>query len=207
MAEQTTQAQTGASVPSPIVTTKRLIIRPMCLKDAASTSLHANDPLIAKYMRGTFPSPYTQSSAETWINTNLALTYQHHFVICERSAPELAIGGIGLKLGSDVYAHAAEVGFWVGKSYWGRGYITEALEAFTTWSFESYENNGQRLTKLYAGVFSGNGASMRCFEKCGYALEGVLRDNVYKNGEMRDEHMFGMRKADWLRRLREGVRK
>jgi ribosomal-protein-alanine N-acetyltransferase len=205
MAEQTASAQPGAS--SHIVTTTRLIIRPMRLEDAPSTSVHANDPLIAKYMRGTFPSPYTLSSAETWINTNLALPYQHHFVLCERSSPDVAIGGIGLKLGSDVYAHTAEVGFWVGKSYWGRGYVTEALEAFTKWSFESYENNGQRLTKLYSGVFSGNVASMRCFEKCGWALEGVLRDNVQKDGELRDEHMFGMTKADWERKVRQGVTK
>jgi ribosomal-protein-alanine N-acetyltransferase len=183
-----------------------MIIRPMRLEDAPSMSLHANDPLIAKYMRSTFPSPYTLSDAETWINMNLGLPYQHHFVICERSSPDVVIGGIGLKLGMDVYAHTAEVGFWVGKSYWGRGYTTEALEAFTEWSFKSYENNGKRLTKLYAGVFSGNVASMRCFEKGGYALEGVLKGHVEKHGEVRNEHIFGMTKSDWEKRIGEGIK-
>ncbi|OWY57785.1 acyl-CoA N-acyltransferase [Alternaria alternata] len=206
MAGQSTPTQTSASVPSPIVTTTRLIIRPMHLEDAPNTSLHANDPLIAQYMRNTFPNPYTRSSAEQWINMNLVLPYQHHFVICERSSPDVAIGGIGLKLGMDVYAHTAEVGFWIGKSFWGKGYTTEALEAFTTWSFESYENNGQRLTKLYAGVFSGNVGSMRCFEKNGYALEGVLKGHIVKNGEVKDEHMFGMTKSNWERRMNESTK-
>ncbi|CAG5144623.1 uncharacterized protein ALTATR162_LOCUS1577 [Alternaria atra] len=205
MAEQPTPAQTSASAPAPIVTTTRLTIRPMRLEDAPNTALHANDPLIVKYMRNTFPNPYTLSSAEQWINMNLVLPYQHHFVLCERSSPDVAIGGIGLKPGMDVYAHTAEVGFWVGKSFWGRGYTTEALEAFTRWSFESYENNGQRLTKLYSGVFSGNVASMRCFEKNGYALEGVLKGHVEKNGEIQDEHMFGMTKSDWDRRMSEST--
>jgi RimJ/RimL family protein N-acetyltransferase len=179
----------------------------MRLEDAPNIAQHADDPLIAKYMRSTFPNPYTLSGAEHWINMNLVLPYQHHFVLCERSSPEVAIGGIGLKLGIDIYAHTAEVGFWIGRSFWGRGYTTEALEAFTTWAFESYENNGQRLTRLYAGVFSGNVASMRCFEKNGYALEGVLKGHIEKNGEVRDEHVFGMTKSIWERRMSEGITK
>jgi RimJ/RimL family protein N-acetyltransferase len=46
---------------------------------------------------------------------------------------------------------------------------------------------------------------MRCFEKNGYALEGVLKGHVEKNGEIQDEHMFGMTKSDWDRRMSEST--
>ncbi|EFQ92514.1 hypothetical protein P3342_012099 [Pyrenophora teres f. teres] len=88
-------------LPSPIVTTSRLIIRPMRLEDGPWTSLHANDPLVAKYMALSFPNPYTLQSAETWIRMNMARPCQEHFVVCDIASPDVVIGGIGLKPGVD----------------------------------------------------------------------------------------------------------
>ncbi|KAF2827258.1 acyl-CoA N-acyltransferase [Ophiobolus disseminans] len=187
-----------APLPTPIVTTSRLVIRALHPNDAASAALNANSPAVAKYMSNAFPHPYTLESAETWIAMNLQLPYQTNFGICKASSPDIQIGGIGLTLGADVSSHTAEVGFWVGENYWGKGYTTEALEGFTKWSFESWEGkDGQRLRRLWARVFSGNNASMRCFEKCGYAKEGVFKGHAEKNGEVMDVHLFGLTKADW----------
>jgi ribosomal-protein-alanine N-acetyltransferase len=196
-------APVDVPIPSPIVTTTRLMIRPMHPQDAPSMAQNANDPLITKYMRLTFPDPYTLESADGWINMNLALPYQEAFAVCERSSPEVVIGGIGLKPGADVSAHTAEVGFWIGQSYWGRGYTTEVLEAFTKWSFQSYEKEGQRIRRLWGCVFSGNVASMRCFEKCGYAKEGVMKDHCEKHRQVYDQHLFGLTKSGWEKRMSE----
>lgn len=206
----TMQAQMEASSPSktatnpaPILTTRRLIVRPMCLEDAPSAALNANNPLIAKYMSLGFPSPYTLVKAEEWINMNMALPYQEAFVICEHSSPAVVIGGVGVKVGTDVNAHTGEVGYWMGQDYWGRGYTTEMLEGLTKWVFENWEKDGERLRRLWGGVFSGNVASMRCFEKCGYAREGVMKGHCEKNGEVMDMHIFGMTKRDWEKRMSE----
>ncbi|KAF1936005.1 GCN5-related N-acetyltransferas-like protein [Clathrospora elynae] len=188
-------------IPQPIAITSRLIIRPMRIEDAPSTALNANDPLVTKYMSLAFGYPYTLAHAKTWINMNITAPHQNNFVICERSSPETVIGGCGLKPGADVSAHTAEVGFWVGQAYWGRGYTTEMLEAFTKWTFESWENDGQRIRRVLGCVFSGNVASMRCFDKCGYAREGVMKDHVEKHGEMMDMHIFGMTKPVWEKRM------
>ena len=164
---------------------------------------NANDPLIAKNMSLTFPHPYTLESAHVWINMNLALPHQVAFVVCERSSPDVVIGGIGLKPGADVSSHTAEVGYWMGRSYWGKGYTTEVLKSFTKWVFQSWERDGQRIRRLGGNVFSGNVASMRCFEKCGYAKEGVLKGHGEKHGQVYDFHLFGLTKPDWEKRMSE----
>jgi RimJ/RimL family protein N-acetyltransferase len=163
-------------------------------------SQSANSPLVAKYMSLAFPDPYTLSSAETWISMNAALPHQDNFAICERSCPDVVIGGVGLKPGADVYAHTAEVGFWIGQAYWGKGYATELLEGFTRWGFENWEKEGQQLRRIWGGAFHTNVGSRRCFEKCGYAREGVMKGHCEKRGEVMDLHFFGLTKLDWQSR-------
>lgn len=187
-----------ALTPTPIVTTKRLNIRPMHRKDAASMQRVANDPEVLKYMSLAFSYPYSIEHANTWVTMNLGYAVAVNFVICEAHAPEIAIGGIGFKPGSDVTSHTAEVGYWIGRDFWGRGLITEALEAITAWGFESYVGkDGQRLKRLWGAIFAPNVGSMRCFEKCGYVKEGVLVGHAEKYGVIMDEHVYGLTKSDW----------
>ncbi|KAF1839740.1 GCN5-related N-acetyltransferas-like protein [Decorospora gaudefroyi] len=198
---QTSDTPNSQLIPSAILTTHRLIIRPMHPQDAPSMAHNASDPLLTKYMAPTFPDPYTLTQAETWISINLALQHQDNFVVCERCSPGTVIGAIGLKPGIGASSHTASVGYWMGRTYWGKGYTTEALESFTKWSFENWENNGRRLRRICADVYSGNVASMRCLEKCGYAKEGVLKGHIEKNGQTMDEHLFGLTRSDWEKRM------
>jgi ribosomal-protein-alanine N-acetyltransferase len=192
------EASSTPPIPESILTTTRLIVRPYHAQDAPYMNLNANNAVIAKYMPLTFPHPYTIESAHSWIAMNTPLPHQTNFGIFEASSSEVLIGSIGLKLGSDVSSHTAEVGFWIGEKYWGKGYMTEALGAFTKWSFESWEGkDGQKLRRLWAKVFTGNDGSMRCFEKCGYAKEGVLIGHCEKHGEVMDLHLFGLTKVAW----------
>ncbi|CAO2656159.1 Nn.00g049620.m01.CDS01 [Neocucurbitaria sp. VM-36] len=188
-------------IPQPILTTSRLLVRPMHPQDAQSMALNANNPRVTKYMSLAFGSPYTLNHAETWINMNITVPHQNNFVICDHSSPEIVVGGVGLKPGTDVNSHTAEVGFWIGEAYWGKGYTTEVLEGFTKWSFDKWAKGEQRLRRLWGGVFSGNAASMRCFEKCGYSREGVLKEHCEKSGEVMDVHIFGLTKRNWEKRM------
>jgi len=91
-------------------------------------------------------------------------------------------------------SHTAEVGYWIGEPFKGKGYVTEALEAITRWIFTE---RGHTFRRLHAGVHEGNEASMRVLEKCGYEKEGVLREHVEKWGLVSDLHLFGLLKKDW----------
>ncbi|KAI8939673.1 hypothetical protein NX059_003431 [Plenodomus lindquistii] len=181
----------------PIITTHRLIVRVFQPQDNNSMSLNANNLLVTRSMSNSFPYPYTVSAADDWIAMNLAKSMQDNWVVSEKASPETNIGGIGLKYGVDVSSHTAEVGFWIGQNYWGKGYMTEVLEAFTRWTFMNQDPERPKTTRLVGHVFGGNIGSMRCFEKCGFTKEGVLKGHCEKNGEVKDLHIYGLIKADW----------
>lgn len=97
------------------------------------------------------------------------------------------IGGIGLRLDPDRAKRTAEVGFWLGEEFWGRGIMTEALRAFTGYAFLTFD-----LRRIFARVFEWNPASMRVLEKSGYAREGRLPQSVTKDGKTIDEMLFAI---------------
>jgi RimJ/RimL family protein N-acetyltransferase len=98
---------------------------------------------------------------------------------------DLAVGGIGFVLQSDVERISAEVGYWLGEAFWGRGIATEALVAVTKYAIERH-----RLTRLFAIPFAHNLGSCRVLEKAGYVLEGRLRRSAIKDGVILDQLQY-----------------
>ena len=152
--------------------------------DEAELSRQADNSNVSRNLRDSFPHPYTVSDAEQWIGFAVAQRPPTHFAI---TMHDRVAGGIGFNLGGDVYRRSAEVGFWLGEEYWGRGIATAALEAITTFAFGSFD-----LCRLYAHVYEWNAASMRVLEKAGYTREGVLRRAVVKDGRTIDQHLFAL---------------
>lgn len=95
-----------------------------------------------------------------------------------------AVGGIAVTLLDDVYHRTAEVGYWLGESFWGRGIMTDAVATIVPVAFERFP-----IVRLQAGVFANNPASMRVLEKCGFVREAVLHNAITKNGVLLDEVM------------------
>src|SRR5688500_2852278 len=98
-----------------------------------------------------------------------------------------AVGGIGFTVQHDVARRSAEIGYWLGEEFWGRGITTEALVAVTDYAFRHYA-----LCRLYAHVFEWNHASARVLEKAGYEFEGRLKKSVTKNGQTIDQLMYAI---------------
>src|SRR6266446_2675629 len=92
---------------------------------------------------------------------------------------DLAAGAIGFVLQSDVERVSAEVGYWLGESFWGRGIATEAVVGITRHAIEYHG-----LTRLFAVPFAYNTASCRVLEKAGYVLEAQLRRSAIKDGRI-----------------------
>ena len=82
-------------------------------------------------------------------------------------------------------SHVGEIGYWIGRRYWGKGIATAALAAMSEYGFMALG-----LKKLRATVLAPNVASMRVLEKCGYVREGVLKSEVQKGGVYFDLHHF-----------------
>lgn len=150
--------------------------------DVEALVRHADNPRVAASLKDRFPSPYTAADARYWLDHVQRQHPQTHFAI---AGDEGLIGGIGLERQDDVHRYSAELGYWLGEPYWGRGIATRAVEAIAAWGFEQLG-----LVRIFAGVFETNPASARVLEKAGFELEARLRNHVYKRGELRDELLY-----------------
>ena len=157
-------------------------IRSYRVGDAPSLARYADNRNISRNMRDAFPYPYTLSDANDWISLATQQSPEVNFAIA--SAHEV-IGGIGLTLRDDVHQRSAEIGYWLGEPFWGRGIATAALRALTDYAFANHD-----IVRLDASVFEWNPASMRVLEKVGYVLEGRLRKSVTKDGQTIDQFLY-----------------
>lgn len=103
-----------------------------------------------------------------------------------------AAGSIAITLKLDVYRMNAEIGYFLGEQFWGRGIITEALKAIVKYGFETFD-----IIRIYAEPYADNMASRRVLEKAGFRLEATLRKNVIKNGVVRNSCIYSILKEDW----------
>ena len=163
-----------------------VMLRPWRPEDAPSIARHADDPQVAANLRDVFPCPYQLSDAEEFIR------------LCRAAEPEQAIfraivvdgqavGSVALTRGTDVCRRSAELGYWLGRAFWGRGIMTKAVEEMCQTGFEAWD-----IVRIYAEPFAHNAGSRRVLEKAGFALEGVMRCGIWKNGRLRDYCMYAL---------------
>jgi RimJ/RimL family protein N-acetyltransferase len=159
-------------------------LRPYRPGDEPSLVQYANNRNVSRNMRDRFPYPYTEADAHEWtarVSGQMPVT---NFAIV---VDGIAVGGIGLELGTDVARRSAEIGYWLGEPFWGRGLATEALRAVTEYAFRTFD-----ICRIEAGVFGWNPASARVLEKVGYTLEGRSRLAIVKDGRMGDRLLYGL---------------
>lgn len=148
-------------------------------------------------MRNTFPNPYELQHAESFIGA-IALTDKSasplrpegillNYAIC-RSSDGAFVGGIGLKPLKDVEARTIELGYWLGREHWGRGYAREAVTAFTAWAFSTFPD----LLRVEASVYEGNSASEAVLKKAGFQFEGMRRKAIWKHGKSLGMMNYGL---------------
>jgi RimJ/RimL family protein N-acetyltransferase len=160
----------------------RCTIRPWRADDAESIARHANNRKVWLAVRDAFPHPYTIGDAHEFIR--LAIVEEP----ATRSCIEVngaAVDGIGVHPGQDVHRHTATMGYWLGEEFWGRGIMTEAVANVTDFYFQNFP-----LRRISAEVFANNPASPRVLEKTGFLLEGRLKNNVIKDGEVLDTLLY-----------------
>jgi RimJ/RimL family protein N-acetyltransferase len=95
-------------------------------------------------------------------------------------------GGIGFLPKDDVNKCSAEIGYWVGEHFWGKGIATEAISML----IDKIKERAPHVIRVYAEVFQNNKASMRALEKNGFHEESVRKKAVIKNGRILDDHIW-----------------
>ncbi|HTS52534.1 MAG TPA: GNAT family N-acetyltransferase [Burkholderiales bacterium] len=175
----------------PIIRTARLVLRPFAPDDAAALSELAGAFEIADTTIS-IPHPYPLQVAVDWISGRGREPHGGgavSFAIDEAVSGRLA-GCVELR---DIDAeHAqAELGFWIGKPFWRRGYASEAGKAVVRFAFESLG-----LNRIYAFHMARNPASGRVLLNLGLQREGVLRQRVRKWGRFEDVVSYAVLRSD-----------
>lgn len=164
--------------------TERLALRPWRQGDEEALVRHGDDRQVWLNLRDLFPHPYTPDDAREFIRRYAEIPGNPPLNLAIEHAGE-AIGSVGLHPLTDVARFTAEVGYWIGRAFWGRGLTTEALRRFTEYAFEHF-----RFERLEGWVFATNPSSGRVLEKAGYELEATLRRSAFKDGRFVDCHLY-----------------
>ena len=165
-----------------MLTLERSVIRPWQAADLDSLVVHANNRSIWINLRDRFPHPYTRADGRRFIRAARKMNPQTFFAIVVDGQ---AAGGIGFVLQPDVERVSAELGYWLGEPFWGRGITTEAVAAVTRYAVDQHQ-----LTRIFALPYAYNAASCRVLEKAGFVLEARLRRSAIKDGQIVDQFQY-----------------
>lgn len=160
----------------------RCIVRSWRTADVDSIARYANNRNVWLNLRDAFPHPYRRIDAQQFIRAVREREPETTFAI---DVAGEAIGSVGFQLHGDVERVSAEIGYWIGEPFWGRGITTEALVAVTAYAIERHG-----LTRVYALPFAWNAASCRVLEKAGYVVEARLRRSAIKDGRITDQMQY-----------------
>lgn len=161
-------------------------LRPWRLEDAEAIVPHADDAAVAANLRDAFPHPYTRADGAWFVGD--CVEHEGEGRLCRAIVIDgRAVGSISLFLGKDVYRRSAELGYWLGRAYWGRNVMTCAVKMLCAEGFRTWD-----IARIYAEPYAVNAGSRRVLEKAGFTLEGTLRKSVYKNGTLLDSCIYGL---------------
>jgi RimJ/RimL family protein N-acetyltransferase len=152
--------------PTPVLETRRLVLRAPGARDIPRLAAFANDPLISR-MTLRMPHRYSVADAEAFVLQVAAEDPVRARTFLIEHEDQGPVGVIGLFEDADP---APEVGYWIARPFWGRGFATEALQGATAWASKAWKRRA-----LMAGHFSDNPASGRVLEKAGFLYTGEVR--------------------------------
>lgn len=176
----------------PILQTPRLILRPFKMTDAAAIAELANDKEIATNTQN-LPYPYEKYMAEDWISHHPMLFNDNkllNLAVVQRKK-NIVIGAIGLEF--HMVQDNAELGYWLGRPYWGQGYATEAAKRMLHYAFMELN-----LHRVYSCHLTRTPLSGRVLQKIGMTHEGTQREHVKKWEVYEDLELFGILKPSYV---------
>jgi len=161
--------------------TSRLVLRPPRLDDAPSYALGIGEYAVARWLTAV-PWPYTLAMARDWLSRS-ATRRPHEAIFIVELPGRGVIGSVSL---------VKELGFWIARPYWGRGFGTEAAEALIAWHFSTTDADG-----IGSSAHADNHVSLRVQEKLGFTPIG--RELRFARSAQRDvEHVVTrLTRADW----------
>lgn len=175
----------------PELQSPRLLLRQPKISDLPYVTILANDPDISRNT-SSMPFPYYEKNAVAWLNMAFqGFDSGERFIFAiELNATKQFIGGIGFSINKE--NNRAEIGYWLGREFWNKGYCSEALPMIIKFAFEEI-----KINKLIATHFPYNPASGKVLEKCGMNKEGEFKEYIKRKDQFFDLVHYGLTKKEY----------
>lgn len=154
---------------------------------------YISDADVKRNLTPDIPYPITLHEEEMWIENQSAFKTEYSFAIEILQSGEY-IGGCGVNK-VDWKNSIAEIGIFLGKKFWGKGYGSDGMNLLIKFVFEQ-----MNINKVKLNVYSFNKRAIRCYEKLGFKLEGVLRQELFRDGQYHDIHIMGILKDEYFKK-------
>ncbi|TCP54645.1 RimJ/RimL family protein N-acetyltransferase [Tumebacillus sp. BK434] len=172
-------------------------LRPVELRDVDALYGFRMDEEVMFWASGGFGvAMHARVEIEEMVKSQKASGSSRVFVIeAEKDGKQVVIGQISFRDFNRINRNVT-IGMFIGdRAFWGKGYGTDALEQFIRMLFTRYGAH-----RISMDTFADNKRAIRCYEKCGFAVEGVRRDAMWTMNGHRDQVMMGLLSADWLKK-------
>jgi len=178
-----------------VIDASKFRLRPVVVSDADALWPHVSNPELPKYMSW---APYTDRGAldvflQAQVDGLAAGTYINWAIeIAGQAAGLITLGGIRWHLSTDWRVDRAELGYWIGEPFWGKGYMSEAALHVTKFGFETLG-----LHKITIGYVDGNEPSKRIIEGLGFRYVGLHLEDAWKHGAWQHHHRYELTSGEW----------
>jgi len=180
----------------PMIRGEKTRLRALEHDDLAHFVRWVNEPQARRFLAIRYPLSMTEEEG-WWQNFSAS---KNNYIYAIEAQDGTYIGNIGLH---DVEPEnrRAMLGIVIGDhAYWGEGYGSDAIRAMLRWAFD-YLN----LHRVYLSVYAYNKRAIRCYEKCGFRHEGIMREARYSAGQYHDEWLMGILRREFLAEQKESA--
>ncbi|MGD1894833.1 MAG: GNAT family N-acetyltransferase [Cyclobacteriaceae bacterium] len=178
----------------PVLRTNSLILRPFAQEDLPEILVLVQEREVAATTLN-IPYPCTEAAIYDWFDLQLreleageGLRWAVRLITTDE-----LVGA--MKLATHPEYESAELGYWIGKPYWGNGYASEAAQEVVRYAFSTLE-----LNRIEAHAMVDNVGSAKVLRKLGLQEEGYHPQLIKKWGEFKDVKTYGLLREQWLNR-------
>ena len=169
--------------------TTRLLLRPWCESDAESCYRYASDPFVGP--AAGWPAHTSVENSREIIRT--VLSEPDTFAVILKERPDEPVGSVGVfPTEAPEIGDEPEIGYWIGRPFWGRGLIPEAVRELLRYCFE--EKGAQRV---WCSHYVGNKKSKRVIEKCGFSYQLTCEMPTLVDDAPRPTLFYALTKEKW----------
>lgn len=170
---------------------KKVRLRAYKKEDITLRLSYINNPEIERFLVADIPYPISLNEEQKWFESISAFNDTYKFAI-ETLEDNQFIGGCSINA-VDWKNSVVTVGIFIGNiNFWGKGYGTDAMKVLLRFIFEN-----MNINKVKLKVFSFNERAIKSYKKCGFKVEGTLKDEIFKEGKYYDEILMAVFKDEF----------